>query len=346
MPQMQHHNTWNGTGTPIRGGVSRTYPFQTRSQTFSYKDYTVGWICALPIEMATARAMLDEVHVDLPALKFDDNTYILGRICSHNIVITCLPTGVYGAVTAATVATRLLSTFQSIRFGLMVGIGGGVPNHLDIRLGDVVVGKPTGQSGGVVECDLDFEHTKTLNKPPYVLLNALSKLQANHLVNGNRISVLLSNMLNNHPLMRDSITPGERDQLFCPDDKHHGPPGSCNHCDEHQLLTRAPRSTNSPQIHYGLIACVTHVVRDGAIRDRLARQLGNLCFEMEASGLMDNFPCLVIRGISDYADSHKNDHWQGYAAATAAAYAKDLLSVIPPAEVENERKVSQLYSRP
>ncbi|KAL2818214.1 hypothetical protein BDW59DRAFT_152168 [Aspergillus cavernicola] len=66
---------------------------------------------------------------------------------------------------------------------------------------------------------------------------------------------------------------------------------------------------------------------------------------MEAAGLMDDFPCLVIRGISDYADSHKNNHWQGYAAATAAAYAKELLSVIPPEEVENELMVSELYPR-
>ena len=48
---------------------------------------------------------------------------------------------------------------------------------------------------------------------------------------------------------------------------------------------------------------------------------------------MDSFPCLVIRGICDYADSHKNRTWQPYAAATAAAYAKELLSIIPPAEV-------------
>jgi hypothetical protein len=54
---------------------------------------------------------------------------------------------------------------------------------------------------------------------------------------------------------------------------------------------------------------------------------------MEAAGLMDNFPCLVIRGICDYADSHKNKQWQGYAAATAGAYAKELLSVIPPKQV-------------
>jgi nucleoside phosphorylase len=44
---------------------------------------------------------------------------------------------------------------------------------------------------------------------------------------------------------------------------------------------------------------------------------------------MNTFPCVIIRGISDYADSHKNWIWQPYAAATAAAYAKELLHVIP-----------------
>jgi nucleoside phosphorylase len=32
-----------------------------------------------------------------------------------------------------------------------------------------------------------------------------------------------------------------------------------------------------------------------------------VCIEMEAAGLMDWFPCLVIRGIYDYADLYKND---------------------------------------
>ena len=55
---------------------------------------------------------------------------------------------------------------------------------------------------------------------------------------------------------------------------------------------------------------------------------------MEAAGLMDSFPCLVIRGICDYADSHKNKRWQPYAAATAAAFAKELLGVINKQEVD------------
>ena len=38
--------------------------------------------------------------------------------------------------------------------------------------------------------------------------------------------------------------------------------------------------------------------------------------------------------ICDYSDTHKNKDWQQYAAATAAAYAKELLGVITPAQVD------------
>lgn len=62
---------------------------------------------------------------------------------------------------------------------------------------------------------------------------------------------------------------------------------------------------------------------------RLAKELGAYCVEMQAAGLMNDFPCLVIRGICDYADSHKNKEWQGYATAVAAAYTKELLLVVP-----------------
>ncbi|CAG7935662.1 unnamed protein product [Penicillium nalgiovense] len=55
---------------------------------------------------------------------------------------------------------------------------------------------------------------------------------------------------------------------------------------------------------------------------------------MEAAGLMNDFPCLVIRGICDYADSHKNKEWQGYAAIAVAAYAKELVLVVPIDQVK------------
>ena len=86
-------------------------------------------------------------------------------------------------------------------------------------------------------------------------------------------------------------------------------------------------------VHYGLIASADRLMKDAQVRDCSAETEGVLCFEMEAAGLMDHFPCVVIRGICDYSDTHKNDVWQGYAAATAAAYAKELLSVVIPTEV-------------
>jgi nucleoside phosphorylase len=85
-------------------------------------------------------------------------------------------------------------------------------------------------------------------------------------------------------------------------------------------------------------------MKDALTRDALAAKKAVLCFEMEAAGLMNHFPCLVIRGICDYSDSHKNKEWQGFAAMMAAAYAKDLLRQIPPNKVEAEKPISEVLS--
>jgi nucleoside phosphorylase len=99
----------------------------------SHNDYTVGWICALPLERAAATAMLDEEHPKLSQLPTDNNVYTLGAISGHNVVISCLPSGVYGTASATAVAMQMRSTFPAIQFGLMVGIGGGAPSqHADI----------------------------------------------------------------------------------------------------------------------------------------------------------------------------------------------------------------------
>ncbi|GJC91681.1 pfs domain-containing protein [Colletotrichum higginsianum] len=82
-------------------------------------------------------------------------------------------------------------------------------------------------------------------------------------------------------------------------------------------------------------------MKHGTTRDLIAKELSVLCFEMEAAGLMDKFPSLVIRGICDYADSHKTKEWQPYAAATAAAYAKELLSFIHAHDGHNELETTQ-----
>jgi hypothetical protein len=105
--------------------------------------------------MSAARYMLDEEHERLPKNKHDTNSYILGRLNGHNVVIASLPEGSQGTVSAATVATHLARTFPAIELRLLVGIGGGVPSEKnDIHLGDVVVSTPSETLGGVIEYDL------------------------------------------------------------------------------------------------------------------------------------------------------------------------------------------------
>ena len=81
------------------------------------------------------------------------------------------------------------------------------------------------------------------------------------------------------------------------------------------------------------------------MRDLIAQEFDILCFEMEAAGLMDQLPCLVIRGICDYCDSHKSKQWQGYAAITAAAYAKGLLNVVPVADHKAQQEQRMWHLR-
>jgi nucleoside phosphorylase len=305
-----------------------------------HEDYVVAWICALPLEMAAVKSMLDEIHNGLPQPESDGNAYALGKISGCNVVITCLPAGVYGTTAAAIVVSQMRSTFPNIRFGLMVGIGGGVPSKKnDIRLGDVVVSKPTGTSGGVVLYDSGktissgrFEQTGALNQPPQILLTTISQLESTNMVSGDHmISETLSGILGKNPNMKSEFfrPPLEQDQLFHATYDHLESEDTCVKCDKSHLINRKPRTSTEPQVHYGLIASGNQVIKHGQTRDRLASQHGIICFEMEAAGLMNQLPCLVIRGICDYSDSHKNNQWQGYAALTAAAYAKVLLSTVP-----------------
>jgi nucleoside phosphorylase len=94
-------------------------------------------------------------------------------------------------------------------------------------------------------------------------------------------------------------------------------------------VIRIPRPNTDALLHFGTIASGNQVMRDKVTRDRLSAEFGRiLCSEIEAAGLTNTFPCLIIRGIYDYADSYKNKRWQPYATTTAAAYAKELLNTI------------------
>jgi hypothetical protein len=93
--------------------------------TKSHEDYTVGWICPLEVEQTAALEMLDVEHERLPKPPTDHNVYSLESIGGHNVVIAGLHQS--GNNPAATVVAQMRMTFPNLRFGLLVGIGGGVP---------------------------------------------------------------------------------------------------------------------------------------------------------------------------------------------------------------------------
>lgn len=323
--------------------------------------YTVGWICAITFEYVAAQAFLEEKHEKPEYVSpQDNNNYTLGRIGRHNVVIAALPYGEYGLASAASVARDMLHSFPNVRIGLMVGIGGGAPSAKhDIRLGDVVVGISNTGQGAVVQYDFGkamqgrgFQETGFLNQAPTLLRAAVGGLRAEYESEGNQIQKSVDEALAKKPRLRKKYSRPEAssDRLYKSLVVHpaEGKAECSSSCgdDPSSLIKRPDRDEDddSPAIHYGLIASANTLMKDALARDELIAKRDILCFEMEAAGLMNHFPCLVIRGICDYSDSHKNDDWQGYAAMTAAAYAKDLLSQIASSKIEEEERMRDVLS--
>ncbi|KAH8701007.1 nucleoside phosphorylase domain-containing protein, partial [Talaromyces proteolyticus] len=328
---------------------------------FNPKDYTVGWLCAISMECVAAQAFLDEKHKGPEYLSQNDNNdYTLGRIGKHNVVIAVLPDGEYGTSSAASVARDMLHSFPNVRIGLMVGIGGGAPSRKhDIRLGDIVVSAPRDGKGGVFQYDFgktiqdqSFRPTGFLNQPPMVLRTAVSGLKTQYESEGHQLEEAINRILEKKPRLKKKYKRPDlsSDRLYQSVVIH--PLNDDTNCgvvcgdDPSNLILRPERIAyeDNPAVHYGLIASGNQLMKDALLRDKFAVENDVLCFEMEAAGLINHFPCLVIRGICDYSDSHKNKEWQGYAAMVAAAYTKDLLCRIAPNRIEAEKKIGDILS--
>ncbi|KAH6995453.1 hypothetical protein BKA56DRAFT_725530 [Ilyonectria sp. MPI-CAGE-AT-0026] len=319
-------------------------------------DYTVGWICAITTEYVAAQEFLDEEHEGPEYVSPNDtNHYTLGKVGKHNVVIAVLPDNEYGKSSATSVARDMLHSFPNVRIGLMVGIAGGAPGKHDIRLGDIVVSSAGNGKGGVFGYDFgkaiqgrDFQETGLLNQSPTLLRTTVSGLKARYERKGHQLAETTNMILEKNPRLRGKYKQPETgaDRLFKPEVTHDLSCAAICSDDVSNLVLRPERTEDedNPAIHYGLIASADRLMKDASARDRLSEEKDVLCFEMEAAGLMNHFPCLVIRGICDYSDSHKNKEWQGYAAMVAAAYAKDLLYQIAPNRVEAEKKIGDILS--
>ncbi|KAI0190332.1 hypothetical protein F4808DRAFT_402136 [Astrocystis sublimbata] len=210
-----------------------------------------------------------------------------------------------------------------------------------------------------------------MNNPPSVLLTAVSRVMSENDLEGSKIPTYLDEMFARHPhlaskygkseslvdlrfkakynhikdgelptldetnthVLEQNDNENENEEI---EDEEMG--RDCLACDKTQLMKRRAR-TEALRVHYGLIASGSTTINNAAVREKLRRDLGGdvLCLETVAAGIMDTFPSIVIRGICDYADSHKNKSWQELAAANAAAYAKELLGYIHPIRRDSQR---------
>lgn len=239
----------------------------------------------------------------------------------------------------------------------MVGIGAAIARQdqgYNICLGDIVVSQPDGQSGGADH----FERKGILNMPPEALLKALAKLQARHEIKSSKVPKFLAKMVEQNPQMAKAksgkasyMHKGEENDRLFKATYPHVDDFYCRNWDPDQGIQQYNCDSTVPEIHYSVIASGNRLVKDAAIRDSILQNTAKecICLEMEATGLMNSFPFLVIRGICDYADSHKDDQWQRYAAATAAAYTKEFLGAVPGDDLERARKaadISKTVSQP
>ncbi|UPK92991.1 hypothetical protein LCI18_003926 [Fusarium solani-melongenae] len=307
----------------------------------SRRGFETAIICALPLEADAVEALFDR-HWDDDGPPFnkapgDPNAYSTGVIGRHNVVLAYMPG--MGKANAATVASNCRASFPSIRLALVVGVCGVVPfgpHKEEIVLGDVII------SEGIVQYDFGrqlpgrFIRKDTLGdalgRPNQEIRSALTKLKTlrGRQQLGSKVAGYLD-VLRQEPELRAEYPGSANDKLFKASYSHAENQQSCEQlgCDG-ELVPRsrlkAIGADPMPAIHSGLMASGDSVMKSGEDRDRIAAEDGIIAFEMEGAGVWDSFPCIVIKGACDYADSHKSKVWQRYAAATAAACMKAFLS--------------------
>lgn len=320
-------------------------------------DYVVGWYCPLAVpEMQAARLLFDEEHQQISFPRSPRFLFTYGKMNGHNTVMATSPETDMGTISAAQVTFEMQSFHPRLKYCLLVGVGGAVPRPetRDIRLGDVVVGIPDreAQHGGVIQYDYGkakqdgiFQRIGSLNRPDATLLNAVSLIRTSGLSCCPFYDYLQSyEAMHDDPECDEDFRRPLLDILY-QSNYHHEGKNSCEAvgCNSEHAVHRKQRKNKRPVVHYGTIASGNSVVKDSGMRDRLAEEDENiLCFEMEAAGIVNSFPCLVIRGMCDYCDSHKNNSWQPFAAAAAASFAKTILAVVPSEQVSRMTDLSDI----
>ncbi|KAH6693948.1 nucleoside phosphorylase domain-containing protein [Plectosphaerella plurivora] len=334
--------------------------------------FEVGIICALGLEFDAVRAVCDEIWsdkgVEYGVKDGDKNRYTTGRIGKHPVVLVRLTA--MGKEPAARASAYLQMSYPKLRLVLLVGICGGVPMNKgdEIRLGDVVIshriveydfgrlypdGVDAKDADGRHKVDTDIsayieslrdgDSRKALDRLFLQSLETMTQKESNRIYKspGIHTDVLFhAKYRHKHqqPRVEDPQCRACSSQWdpVCEEAKKQ----SCAEvgCDDKWLVrgaltTEEPRiSDRTPALHFGAMGCGNLVIKCAENRDRIARRKNVIAFEMESAGVFQTFAGVVVKGVCDYADSHKNKNWQFHAAATAAAATAAMLEQFTPSD--------------
>jgi nucleoside phosphorylase len=322
-------------------------------------------ICALEVEADAVHAVFDRFWEEegraYGQMTGDHNTYTTGVIGEHNVVLAYMPG--MGKVNAATVVASMRHSFPGVELAFVGGICGGVPFSADkqteIYLGDLIISTALVQYDFGRQYPAIFERKDTLEdnfgRPSQRLRTWLNKLKTQRYREKLQQDIMTS-LWEVQQKVHETTYPGlQKDRLYessylhnhhhslngvvcviCRDDGteicQNAIKSTCDQlrCEEAKLVPRLRSPDRAfeehrPAIHFGRMGTGDTVMKSGFRRDEIAHRDNIIAFEMEGAGAWDHFPSLVVKGVSDYADSHKNKGWQGHAAAVAAAGMKALL---------------------
>jgi nucleoside phosphorylase len=302
-----------------------------RREAMQKSDFkpTIGIVTALHPELKAALQILDDPTVpSTPGKSAAHQEYYHGTIAaanggSHDVVVALIDKG---NNSAAARTTLLLEEYPSIQSVLMVGIAGGVPypqkpaSH--VWLGDVVVS----DENGVIQYDNVKAYRRGVHRvpPPRPPSGAWLHRVKNYLATQPQ-----------HPkywsyLDEILVRTGARRPRY-------GPLVDCPWAKDKKPIKQPPPPTRGrPALHVGPIGSANTVLKTASLRDKLREDFGIRAVEMEGSGIADatiiqGKAFLIVRGICDFANDSKNKTWQPYAAAAAAAFAKELIQGMPAA---------------
>ncbi|KAJ3490636.1 hypothetical protein NLG97_g5746 [Lecanicillium saksenae] len=336
-------------------------PVMAATKPKNRAEFRIAIICALPREADPVTLLFDEFWDDdgdvFGRAKGDTNTYITGRLGIHDVVLVTAPA--MGTANAASTATCLRLSFPEVKLALLIGVCGGIPkvDGRDVFLGDVVISRTLFQFDYGRQYPGYFAVKKSVDDSLGRANKEIRSLLASVEMEFGRRRLETRAQFHLKSLQEAAIREGRRakyfypgmskDRLYMPTYRHQhqtscasccsgsspicevATKAACEDlgCSDAYLVKRVRPGGDGDNLalYIGHLGSGNTVMKSGQDRDRMSAEHGIIAFEMEGAGAWDEIPCIVVKGICDFSDSHKNKVWQDYAAATAAAVSKALL---------------------